>query len=297
MTTASTVPETRFGRNRAKETLREAGLAGMLRDSFARFRTADGTTHTRALAHSAVLTGVPALVAVIGMASEFNMTDFQDVLKHSFQRLAPGTSGSLLDSAFRQGSEGNGGYALLVGSILAAVSGTLSFLQIERGFNRIYGIADDHDLPARLRQGLFLAATAGTMLGISFVLLAAGGALGEALAQGRASERLSTLLTILRWPVGLLLTFAALTLIFKRSPARRQPGAGWLQSGTVLATLLWFAFSVLLGIYYNVNDQLGQALGPLLGIIAVMTWAYATGLALFLGAAFAAELEAKAAKG
>jgi YihY family inner membrane protein len=294
--TARTVPETRFGSKRAKETIRNTGFARLLRDSFVRFRTADGTTHTRAFAHSAVLTGVPALVAVIGMAAEFNMSDFQDVLEHSFQRLAPGTSGGLLESAFKQGAQGSGGTAFVVGSILAIISGTFSFLQIERGFNRIYGIDDDPSLRDRLWRGLLLAASAGTMLALSFILLAAGGALGEALAQGRGSETLSTVFTILRWPVGLLLTFIALTLIFKRSPARRQPGAGWLQSGTVPATFLWFTFSVLLGMYYSLNDQLGQALGPLLGIIAIVTWAYATGLALFLGAAFAAELEAKAAR-
>ena len=296
MATASTVPETRFGRKRAQETLKKAGFAQMLRDSFVRFRVADGTTHTRALAHSAVLTGVPALIAVIGMASEFRMMDFQDVLKHSFQRLAPGTSGGFLESAFKQGSKSDGGSELIVGSILAIVSGTFSFLQIERGFNRIYGIDDDPALPQRLREGLLLTATAGAMLGISFILLAAGGALGEALSQGRTSSTLSTAFAVLRWPLGLLITFAALTLIFKRAPARRQPGAGWLQSGTLMATALWFLFSVLLGIYYSVNDQLGQAFGPVLGIIATMTWAYATGLALFLGAAFAAELEAKASK-
>jgi uncharacterized BrkB/YihY/UPF0761 family membrane protein len=59
-----------------------------------------------------------------------------------------------------------------------------------------------------------------------------------------------------------------------------------------VATILWFALTALLAWYYSVNDSLGNTYGPLVGIIALLTWAYASALALLFGIAFAAELEA-----
>jgi hypothetical protein len=40
-----------------------------------------------------------------------------------------------------------------------------------------------------------------------------------------------------------------------------------------------------------VDKQLGQTYGPLLGIIGLLLWAYLTSIAIYLGLAFAAQLE------
>jgi len=92
--------------------------------------------------------------------------------------------------------------------------------------------------------------------------------------------------------IAAIAVFAALTLVYKVSPNRRQPGIAWLQTGTIIATGLWVILTALLAVYYSFSDQLGNTYGPLLGIIAILTWAYATALALFLGIALAAQLEA-----
>ena len=294
MSTASAVPETfHLEGDNAKETLRSVGWLHLAKESFVRFRTADGFSHTRALAHAAMLSGFPALITVIGATTTFQFTTLKKVLERTLKQLAPGPAGRLLTTAFHQGSQAGGRAALIGGAIGALLSGTFALAQVERGCNRIYGMVRDRKVWAKLGRAALLAISAGLLFGLAFMFLAAGAALGDALTGGAGwGATASTVFDFVRWPVGLLLSLGALTLIYKFSPNRRQPAASWLQTGTILATLLWFLFTGLLALYYAFNDRLGNTYGPLLGIIALLTWAYATALAIYLGMAFAAQLEA-----
>src|SRR5262249_36622126 len=83
-----------------------------------------------------------------------------------------------------------------------------------------------------------------------------------------------------------------LTILFRLAPNRHQPDPSWLAVGTLLAVVLWVAFTVGLGLYYAVNRTAASTYGPLIGVIAVMVWAYLSSLAIHLGMAFAAQLEA-----
>lgn len=58
------------------------------------------------------------------------------------------------------------------------------------------------------------------------------------------------------------------------------------------STLLWFVFTGLLSLYLTASKSFGQTYGPLAGIIGIMLWSFLTSLALHLGLAFAAQLEA-----
>jgi YihY family inner membrane protein len=294
LTTSSAVPETyELHGDDAWMVLTGAGWRRLLIDTFIRFRTADGFSHVRALSHATVLTAFPALVTIIGIATTFDLTTFRNVLEHTLAQLAPGPSGRLLSAAFRQGSRAAGGAALIGGLIGAVASGMLAMAQVERGCNRIYGMVRDRRITAKLTLGLLLSISAGMLLAFAFMFLAAGEALGEGLTQGGVfGDTAATAFAIARWPAGLVLVFAALTLVYKVSPNRHQPGIAWLQIGTVMATVLWVILTALLAVYYSINDQLGSTYGPLVGVIAILMWAYATALALYLGIAFAAQLEA-----
>jgi YihY family inner membrane protein len=293
MSTASAVPETyELEGDDAKAVLKRVGRGKLVKDSFTRFRTADGFSMTRAVAHAAALTAFPALITIIGLASALDITGFKRVMEHTLQSLAPGPAGQLLREAFGRGSA-TGSAALIGGVIGVLIAGTFAMAQVERGCNRIYGMVRDRRIMRKLGRALVLNVTAGILFTLAFVVLAAGGALGDALKPTLGWGDTGALtFAILRWPVGLALAFAALTMVYKLSPNRRQPGAMWLQTGTVVATILWVAFTALLAWYYAVNDSLGTTYGPLVGVIALLTWAYATAVSLFLGLAFAAQLEA-----
>ena len=84
----------------------------------------------------------------------------------------------------------------------------------------------------------------------------------------------------------------AVSLLFRYAPHRQQPGLSWLLVGAGVATALWWLVSLLLAAYVSESNDFGVTYGPLTGVMALLLWANLTGIALFVGLAFAAQLEA-----
>lgn len=293
MSIAATVPETRdLEGDEALATLRDTGIRKLLVDSFVRFRYADGFSHSRALAFQLVLTLLPALIAVVGFAKVLDQDTLNRVLVQTFEDLAPGPAGQVLTQTIEEGSSG-GGLALVVGFLVAIVSGATAMGQIERGANRIYGVERDHPALVKYARATVLALTAGLASVLALVLLVAGSELGQAVGENKGwSDTLETAWSIGRWPLGAALVATAAALLFERSPNRSQPEPSWLALGSTLSVVLWFVFTGFLSAYLELSQNFGETYGPLAGFIGLMLWALLTALALFVGLAVAAQLEA-----
>jgi YihY family inner membrane protein len=295
VTTAAFVPPTRgeLEGDEAFETLRQVGRRRLVADSVTRFRAADGFSHSRALAFQITLTLLPALIAAVGLAAALDQEDFRRVVQDTVRALAPGAAGDILTDALRQGSASarreSGETALAAGALAAALAGTTAMAQVERGANRIYGVERDRPFARKYLTGALLAMSAGLLALLSVVLLMGGAAIRDA---GDWSEGLDTLWQIARWPLGLIFAGASVALLFEHSPRRRQPEASWLAFGAAVSVALWLAFMGLLAVYLEATDSFGATYGPLAGTIGVLLWAFLTSVALFLGLAFAAQLEA-----
>ena len=292
MSTAAQVPETRgLEGDDAVHTLRTTGVAHLVRDSFVRFRRADGFSHSRALAFQLVLTLLPALIALVGLAGVLDQESFSRVLDDTFKDLAPGPAGDVLTQTIKSGTSG-GGLALFLGLVIAIVSGATAMGQIERGSNRIYGVERDRPTVAKYTRATILALTAGVASVGALVLVIAGSELGSALTDNGWSDALGTIWSIGRWPLGAALVIAAAALMFEKSPNRSQPEPTWLAFGSALSVILWFAFTGILAAYLEISKDFGDTYGPLAGFIGLMLGALLTALALFAGLAVAAQLEA-----
>ena len=287
MSTATSVPST-FGLegDDALATLRETGRRQLARDAFDRFRAADGFSHARALAFQFALTIVPALITIVGLATALDQDTFTQVVRDVLADLAPGAAGDLVTEALEQGSaSADGTLALLLGGAATLLAGTTAFGQLERGANRIYGVERDRP-PARkyaVAAGLMLTAGVATVL--AAVLLVAGSTLADAAGWGIAFK-------VLRWPVALGLVITALALLFEVAPRRRQPEPSWLAVGSSVSAVLWLVFLGVLALFVGASPNFGATYGPLAGTIAVLLWTFASAVALLLGLAFAAQLEA-----
>jgi YihY family inner membrane protein len=294
MSTATSVPETyELEGDDALQTLRNTGWTQLLKDSFVRFRAADGFSHSRALAFQVMLTLLPFVIAVVGLATVLQVDEIRDLVTRTFDRLAPGPAGQLFTQAIRQGAKSaarGGVFALLVGAAAALASATLAMGQIERGANRLYGVEQDRPTTQKYLNGFKLACTAGILTVVAFLVIVAG----SDLAGGSGlSGTLSGLWSVLRWPLSIALVIVAFALLFKAAPRRRQPSWSWLAVGSGMSVLLWFVFTGLLALYLDLSSgTFGRTYGPLTGIIAVLLWTFLTSLAIYLGLAFAAQLEA-----
>ena len=294
MSTATSVPETHeLEGDDALSNLRSTGWGRLLKDSFLRFRAADGFSHSRALAFQVMLTLLPFVIAVVGLATALQVDQLRQVLTQTVDRLAPGPAGQIFTTAIRHGAKSaarGGVFAVLVGAAAAIVSATLAMGQIERGANRLYGIEQDRPTTQKYWNGFKLACTAGVLTVVAFMIIVSG----DDLAKGVGlSGVVKGLWMVLQWPLSIGFVVVAFALLFKAAPRRHQPSWSWLAVGSGMSVLLWFVFTGLLALYLDLSSgTFGRTYGPLTGIIAILLWTFLTSLAIYLGLAFAAQLEA-----
>lgn len=295
MSTATTVPHTYdLEGDHARATLKSTGWGRLIRDSFERFRAADGFSHARGLAFQIMLTAFPALIALVGVTVDLDQRNLKNLIEQTVTGIAPGPAGQILTDAFRQGTDAASGpsTATILGLAAALIAATGAMGQIERGGNRIYGIESDRGLLAKYAIAFVLAMTVGVLILVAFVMFVAGSAIGDAGSTSGWSDNAVTLWEIARWPVVVILALAGFSLLFKRSPRRRQPSMSWLLTGAIVSVGLWFLFTGALTLYLTVSKEFGETYGPLAGIVGLLLWSLLTSLAVFLGLAFAAQLEA-----
>ncbi|WP_371601843.1 YihY/virulence factor BrkB family protein [Streptomyces sp. NBC_01220] len=306
MGTATRVPQTRdmtgdeLSADEALASLRRYGRWPLVRDSFIRFRYADGFSHSRALALQTVLAVIPLVIAFVGLSASLHTENVGKVAELTIHRIAAGPSAEVVDDALarsrRRAGEGSQ-LTLWFGLAFSLVNVTTAMCQIERGANRIYGVERDRPFHLKYFRGLVMALAAGVPLGIGFILMVVGGDLAAAaVTVYDLGNDAGNSWDLLRWPCGLLLALISASAIFRRSPRRRQPGYTWLAFGAAVYLVLWTALTWLLSLYLAVSGSFDTVYGPLSAFMSLLLWAYLTSIALFLGLSFAAQLEAARAR-
>jgi YihY family inner membrane protein len=291
MSTANLVPETwSLTADDAKETLSHIGRRRLVKDALTRLRFSDGFSYARSMAFLGILLFVEGLIAAIGISSSLDSGYSHSIVK-GLQSIVPGPAGRILTQAAGQAHQAvSSGHwiAIAFGTIGALVTGTTMMGQIERAMNRLYGIESDRDVASKYAHAFLLTLTAGTLAALAFVGLGLGG--GVASALGNSGTR--TIWNVARWPLGILLLIAAIALILRWAPRRHQPKWSWMSFGAAAAVALMALVTVVLNVFFHFSSTFGTTYGPLAGIIALAFWSYATAIALLVGAALAAQLEA-----
>ncbi|MGC5030711.1 YihY/virulence factor BrkB family protein [Micromonospora sp. DT229] len=306
MSSSKLVPETRLMSDEqlcadhAWQTLRREGGWHLLRDAFTRFRYGDGFSHSRAFAFQLCLAVVPFLIALTGLIAELGAAVGGEVVADTVLALTPGASEQVVAELLGDGggagaerAEDIGEVALTLGLMTGLVALTSTMAQIERGANRIYGVERDRPALRKYLRAAVLAVTAGLPALVGFLILVGGGPMGDSVQRNYAWGAVASAgWDVVRWPLSLGLTVLAVAVLFRHAPRRHQPGLSWLFFGAGIATVLWWLASVLLAGYVRFSADFGQTYGALTGMMALLLWANLTGMALFGGLAFAAQLEA-----
>ena len=301
MTTATRVPVTtdmdgdELDAEDAWRIIRDHGLGPLLRDSFLRFRYGDGFSSSRALALQMALSVVPFMLALTGLAAGVDSGRLADIVSTTVSALTPGAAeADLVASSLGDGGAQEAGeVALWLGLGFALLSMTTAMAQVERGANRIYGVRRDRPAMRKYARAAVLTAVLAVPVGAGFLLLVAGGPLGEALVHTYDwPSRAELWWDVARWPVGLVLTTLTIAVLLNHSPRRRQPALSWLALGAGVAVVLTMTASALLAVYVHLSGSFDRVYGPLAGIMALLLWCYLSSIALFAGTAMAAQLEA-----
>ena len=292
MSTATPVPETwELTGDDAWRVLRSCGRRQLLKDAFMRLRVADGFSHARSLAYATALLMVQAIIAVVGLASAFGRGSFSRVVVRTLKAAVPGPGGNLLTHAVTQAHRAGASHryaGLIFGLVGTLVTGSTLLGQLERGLNRIYGVEQDRPTLQKYGLALALAVTSGVLSVAAFALLTLGHTIGDSIDNGVVNHAWDAL----RWPAAVVLATLAMTVLFRWSPRRRQPGLSWLALGSVVAAVAWLVVTAGLGAFFSLSKSFGQTYGPLAGIVALLLWSLLSAVAVLFGGAVTAQLEA-----
>jgi YihY family inner membrane protein len=292
MSSASIVPETRgLSGDDAWKVLKRVGWGRLAKDAFKRLRVADGFSHARSLAFMISLVAIEGLIGLVGLASVLHKGSVTAMIDATLHRTVPGPAGQVLTTAVTQAQGVAAAHhynALLFGLIGGVVVATTAMGQLERGLNRIYGVEQDRPTLKKYGLALFFALSVGAIFAAAFVCLA----FGRSLFLTTNNATLSSTWAIVRWPLGVGLTAVAVTVLFRYSPRRCQPRLSWLAFGSGVSVFLWGLATVLLDLFFSRSSSFGSTYGPLAGVVALLVWSLLSSVALFYGAAVAAQLEA-----
>jgi YihY family inner membrane protein len=303
MGTVVQVPQTRdmigeeLSGDEAFTALRRYGGVHLLADAFRRFRYADGFTNARALGFQIVLGMVPFTIALVGVATAAHTESVGRVIELALGRIVPGASTEVVAEALdgtRRSAHSDvwSTVALWLGLAFSVLNLASAMGQVERGANRIYGVERDRPFPRKYGRALLLAFAAGVPMVLGFLVLVAGEAVGTSTAEALGWSGAPGWWGALRIPVGAMLAWVASAVILRWSPRRDQPGYTWLAFGSAVHLVLWVGTTWLLTLYVAESGSFGAVYGPLTAFVALLLWANLSGVALFLGIAFAAQLEA-----
>lgn len=292
MSTANLVPETwGLTDDDAKATLARVGRRRLIADAYGRMRYSDGFSHARSMAFLGILLFVEGVIGVVGISRGIGNARLSRAISEALQSVVPGPAGSVLKEATKQADRAaSSGYwlAIAFGVIGAAITGTTMMGQIQRALNRQYGIESDRPTVRKYAHAVMMALTAGAL---SVLALGSMG-LGGVLAATIGGSGVHTAWNVIRWPVGILLLIAAIALILRWGPRRRQPAWAWMSFGAIVAVTLMVLATVALNLFFRFSSTFGSTYGPLAGFVALAFWTYASAIALLLGTALAAQLEA-----
>jgi YihY family inner membrane protein len=292
MSVASVVPETyELTGDDARETLKRTGRVRLLKDAFTRLRVSDGFSHARSLGYMITLVLVQGIIAIVGLATLLGRGWLSGVVDRTAKTALPGPAGQTIVVAIEQAQKNGTSHQylpLVLGSIGALITATAAMGQLERGLNRLYGVEKDRKSFEKYTRAFILALTAGVLSAFSFLTLALGQSVGSSLH----NHTLDVLWRALRWPLGFIALVAAVAVLFRWCPRRRQPAFSWLAFGAAFSVAGCFLVSALLALFFRISTSFGQTYGPLAGMVALLLWSMLTAVALMSGAAIAAQLEA-----
>ena len=137
-----------------------------------------------------------------------------------------------------------------------------------------------------------------TIGAVLFIVAAIGGVvvLPVVLKLVGVSFSAEIVLSVLRWPILLIVVVLGLALVYRFGPSRSDPRWGWVTVGSVVAAFLWIAASMTFSWYVASFDSYNRTYGSLGAGVGFMVWIWVSVIIVLVGAELNAEMEHQTAK-
>jgi membrane protein len=261
------------------EHLRLALWRAFLHDAFA---VAKGA------AFSAIFTLFPAVLLVATVLSESHTTaGFIREIGHAVGRILPeGTRASVLQ--YFSGRKPASARFLITIAAITLWTGSGVMISWMEGFRNAYQMPKIWGLVKERMIAFLLVVLAGIPMVFASILLVFGNQI-EAWIVYHVGHELGPyvlgLWTALRWIIAGLTSIAVIGLIYHHGVPRTQPWHRVLP-GAALATVLWFASTLVFGFYLRYFANYDVIYGSVATAIALLLWLYIVSVAVLIGAEF-----------
>ncbi|MGW7426671.1 YihY/virulence factor BrkB family protein [Streptomyces sp. NPDC054813] len=251
----------------------------------------DITDYAAALTYYAILTVLPALLAMVLAFGLISPDTAEEFIGH-VAAYAPADSGADLHAVLSHALDTDGtAWPLLVTSTASALWSASSYLAVcRRALHRMHRVEDRRSTWRKAHRIVLTALVVLALLLVGSLTLLLTGPLAEAVGRILGMDTTAAWAwSLLRWPVLLCLVALLVVVVFHTGPAgaRRR---GHSLPGGALAAALWLAVSAGFSSYATTLDAYSRLYGSLSGSVVFLVWLWLSNLALLTGAQFAAEL-------
>ena len=236
----------------------------------------------------AIFPAVAALVSLYGLFADPRTVSDQ---MSALSGVMPGGGLDIIrDQVTRVASNGGGklGFGLVLGLAASLWSSNQGMKALFDVLNVVY---DEHEKRGYVR--LTLVTLMFTLASLVFVLLAMAAVvvLPIALKFVGLDQIVESLLSVLRWPLMLVVVAALLSVIYRYGPSRAHARWRWVSWGGGFAAVAWVAVSLAFSYYVSNFGSYNKTYGSLGAAIGFMTWIWISVMVVLIGAELNAELE------
>lgn len=250
-------------------------------------------TNAKAAAYSAILSLFPALLVITTLLAFSPETDtIRGDLRMAFSSILPGDTMTLVQAYFQMNHARS--IRIIVGAIFVSFAAALGAnLSLMEGFRRAHHLPRDKWGFWKERFVAF-ALIPGTLIPMIFatVLVAFGRVIEHWMIEmaGLGLRFYVVFLwRVLRWGIATATSVAVLAVIYHFGTPGKRP---WRQAlpGAWLATITWFAVTLIYGWYITGHADYSVIYGSLAAGIATLVWLYMVCLSILFGAEYNAQL-------
>ena len=230
----------------------------------------------------------PFFIFLLSLLGLFGAADLVNNLLEEAEAVLPQGAFSLVEDQLSTIAQSRAQGAFTAGavfSILLALWGISgAFRSIMEAMNVMYEIEEGRPFWKQALISVFLS------LGVTVLLLTAlglvvfgvplAGAVADAVGLGSVFE---WVWAIAQWPILLFFVVFAIALIYYYAPDVEQRFR-WISPGSIMAVVLWLAFSLAFSLYVNNFGSYNETYGTLAGIIILLLYIYYSAFIMLVGA-------------
>ena len=267
-------------------------LLRLIRLAFWRAFQHDAFAVAKASAYSSILTFFPGLLLLGSWLATSHQTEaYLREISYAVGRILPAGSNTAL--AYLKGTSLQRPLGVLITAALITLwTGSGVMISWMEGFRNAYQLPKIWGLVKERMVAFSLVILAGTPMTFATVLVAFGSRIETRILFEIGHEfgfYILLMWTAIRWMIATLTSIAVIALIYHNAVPRTQPWHSVLP-GATLATVLWFAATLLFGWYLQNYADYSLIYGSLGVAIALLVWMYMISLVVLVGAEFNAML-------